>query len=197
MLFFLMLTGLLVLGTCLESFAQTTYSSMGVTYHNPILNTTHTIKTTNTISNNFIHVDNYHPEYNRTEIYSDSYDYNNDFEVVINQPLNPVFQAPATIGVNMASFDNETDALIDQSYLESSVVYTSDKNYNTIWMTEYDENGNQIKQVEMPVVSMEEDSTVMTFYVENGFNLLFWKDGSMVVYEFADQYVILEGAVNY
>lgn len=193
-----MLTGLLILCGILEAYSQITYNSMGATYTNDLLGTEHTIKTTN-VSYGTIHVENYSPNYNRNYT-SSNYTYDHDFEVAENAPLSPVLQKPSVTGVTMATYDNDTDTLVDIQYLDTYVKFTSDGNYTTLWMTEYDEDGKQLKQVEMPVLSMNEDEEVMTFKLieeEFTYNLLFWKDGSMVAYQFSDEYVLLVGAIDY
>lgn len=105
-----------------------------------------------------------------------------------------------SIGIKQETYSQETDSLIEIAYLDSYVIYTSDAEYNTIWMTEYDVNGKVLKKIMMSVIKKSEDEVVITFDIKGGeynYQLLFWKDGSMVVYRFPETYVILTGEIQY
>ncbi|MEX1002025.1 MAG: hypothetical protein WDZ35_07915 [Crocinitomicaceae bacterium] len=104
------------------------------------------------------------------------------------------------VGIDKGTFNKETDAIVEETHLDSYLEYTSDIEYTTLWMAEYDQEGKVLKHVRMPVIRMVEDKEIMTFLIRGDgydYEILFWKDGSMVAYRFSETYVLLTGAIEY
>ena len=116
----------------------------------------------------------------------------------------------ATLSQGQQTTTNTASVNIEQRDLEGNLIGTDQADVRCVWVanadstlleyTEYTEKDSIVKHISYSVVSVFEDATVLSLAVShngNQFNAVFWKDGSMVVYEFGDSVAILSGSIEY
>jgi hypothetical protein len=90
--------------------------------------------------------------------------------------------------------------LIGTDHADVRCVWVENSDASKLDYTEYTETDSIVKQISYDVVEVFEDTTVRSMALNhngNTFNAVFWKDGSMVVYEFGDSVAILSGSIEY
>lgn len=103
------------------------------------------------------------------------------------------------VGVNVQTYDT-TGYLLVIDTADVHCVWTPNEDFSQLVYAEYLEDGKLFRSIKFSILDRSENDEVRRLIVQNGddvFSMLFWKDGTMVVYEMGDQVTLLTGEVEY
>lgn len=103
------------------------------------------------------------------------------------------------VGVQVEFYDT-TGTLLSRDTSDVHCIWSFDEHYTKLTYAEYLSNGSLYRKIQYAILEKHENAEVRILIVQHRqdiFSMIFWKDGSMIAYEFGNEMAIFTGEIEY